>query len=63
MQWDWGNKETNKLLYNGASCVLAMLTHFWGWVGDGARNSPWGVKECCIEQIYFWILIGRREGK
>ena len=62
-----------QIAVNCESCVLAMLTHFWTWVKEGTRNLPWGVKESYIEQMYlfffffwqmfFWILVGRREGK
>lgn len=43
--------------------VLKMVTHIWRWVKDGAKNSPWGVKESYIEEVHFWILVGGRKEK
>lgn len=61
-QREWEHKETDKLLPSGGSCVLEMSTSFWRWVGDGARSSPWRVKESYMEEMYFQILIrGKRE--
>lgn len=51
VQWEWESKETNKLSYNGGSCVLAVLAHFWRCVEDRARNSLWGVKESSVKEI------------
>lgn len=58
-QQGWNNEEAGALLSSGGRCVLGKWKTSWRQTEEGAGTSPWGVTESCVEEMCFWILVGR----